>query len=199
MRKFILLLGIIASCLSSFAQPYRGISEDSIPYVNNFRMRILKPVAFGDNAISKDTDQNFGFGANLTLVNFKKFHFVAGAEVLSYSVTNSQFLGRFKTIQEARLTMQVEYEAYIKKQWRLIPLVGLAYSSFDNYKPRTGEYRGNSYFIGGIVNYGFNRDYSVSFGLNYLYAKYSIDAIASQQSYLDSSHQLVFSLSLNFR
>ncbi len=199
MKYIYILLAFISVQSAAHAQASRGIPKDSIPYVNNFRLRIFQPTAFGDNAIAQDTQPNIGFGVNFALVNYKKFHFVLGGDVTGYSVKESQFLGNFKTIQEFRGSFQVEYEALIKKNWRVLPLVGFGLSHFNNYKPKSGGYAGRSFFTGGILNYGINRDYSFSFGVNYLYASYDLNTISSQASYLNNSHQLIFSLSVNFR
>jgi len=174
--------------------------EDRFELNTVWKFQLLYPVAFGDNALAKSYDNNFGLGIELGLFKYNNFRLGGGYNIVQYTVTDPQMIGNIKNANYDSMYGYLSYDFQVADKIAMIPDVGYGGAGFSqrNSSRSFGSQNGNEYRAGLTGNYNFTEYSSVFVGLHFIHTSLDINTSPEFEKFFGKMNQIQFAVGVQF-
>jgi hypothetical protein len=173
--KNIFLLSLLFLYFPLLGQTTKDSSATSpVKFKGKFSFYSFKPIAFGDNFISKGhSDNTIGLGFEIQVITIYNFGISGGGNFSQFDVTDKALAGNATKTNATSFYGKVSYDFTVKNNFEISPFfgVGSAIYSQKEDKFKFGTQRGTSFYIGTNFAYKLNKTISFFIGAEYQFNK----------------------------
>lgn len=202
MKKIIatyILLFISTSCFSQIKETNQ--KHNKLLFKSIFKAQLIYPFHLGNNALADAHRPNLGFSMQYSFLNFNRFQFGIGTDLITYKITNKGVVANLNSSDYFAYYYFLCYDYIISKKIHINPNIGYGFSQLDlgNRNSRFGGQSGDEIRVGFKSDYKIGKATSVSLGLEYISSKYCIQTVPEYVDYFKNSERIQLSLGFRFR
>ncbi|HEX8270885.1 MAG TPA: outer membrane beta-barrel protein [Flavobacterium sp.] len=195
MRQLIILL--LLSGISAFGQPAK-----SEPFEINglLRFELVKPIAFGDNALAKAHQSVLGLGVGIGIFRYQNFRLGYGYHFSRYNITDQTLTGNMDHTNYSSHYGAISYEFPAADKITVTPEVGFGQAQLKQaYSGTRYSYqKGSEFRLGARGNFYLTESTSAYVSLQYVHANLQIETAPEYVDFFGRAQQLQLAVGIQF-
>ena len=166
------------------------------------RLTFVKPIAFGNNALSEAHREKSGFDINWSLFKYNKFRLGIGYDFEQFAVTDRTVIGNIERSNYTSLYGYFSYDWQVEKKVILYPNMGygkVKLQQWGNGSVSYGHQDGSEIRLGIIGTYALTPGTSVVLSAHYLHAFLDVNTSPEFESYFGTANQIQIGIGFQFK
>ncbi|MES2544195.1 MAG: hypothetical protein V4548_04870 [Bacteroidota bacterium] len=190
MRNYLVLI-IVFIGTSIFAQ-------SQPKWESQFRFEFIRPIAFGNNSISKSHDNKSGFGFNWSLIEYEKFRLGFGSSFITFGVIDKSKAGNFDRTNYNTISGVLSYDYKINDKFILVPYISIGGVTLKQRATdiRNSTQDGTEYKIGLHTDYKLGKSFVIYSKVSYAYSKLNITTAPEYEKFFGQAQQIQIAIGL---
>ena len=179
-----------------FSQEIIQPQKSKLQLDSSFLVGFIYPIQFGNTALSKGHDTDYGFTSSFGLLKYNGICAGIGLDMVYYQVKNKQIIGDYQNSKHNSYFGFIKYDFNLSKKISFTPNIGYGYSELVIRKnsKRRGSQDGNEFRLGTFINYNFNNQNALSLSVMYVNNVYDVKTNEEFQDFFSKSNSIQLGL-----
>lgn len=199
MKKYLCLIAVFCSGII-VAQTEKKPKKADLEFKVNTRLQLVRPIQFGNTALSKAHSSDVGFSGHLNLLDFNGFKAGAGFDWITYQITDKQLIGNLNTSKYSSFYMLLSYEYKLTQKILITPNIGYGSADLDlgSRNGRFGGQDGTEFRLGAFFDYKIGKSTYAFAGVTYITNTFEVETAPEYKDFFSKANQIQLSLGFRF-